>query len=76
MGRFKRKQARRLRKQRRQMCPACLDRDAVNLVGKPKVLGGFRLTGGCEVCGGHGEVTVAVLDGDKDYDPFVLRSVA
>lgn len=74
MGRFKRKQQRRLRKLQRQMCPACLDRDAVNLVGRPRNnKAGFRLTGGCEVCNGKGEVWTMVRDGDHDYDPFVVK---
>lgn len=76
MGRFKRKQARRLRRLRREMCPACLDRDAVNLIGRPRSHDGFRLTGGCEVCHGKGEVWVATLDGQNDYDPFVVRGAA
>ena len=73
MGRFKRKQVRRMRKLRREMCPACLDRDALNLVGRPRNDRGFRLTGGCEVCGGKGEVWAVTRDGDRDYDPFIVR---
>lgn len=61
------------RKQRRAQCPACLDRDAVNLIGRPRFLSGMKLTGGCEVCGGSGEVTEAELVGDFYKDKWVLR---
>lgn len=37
-------------------CPACLDRDALNLVGQPLFVDGVRRTAGCEVCGGKGRV--------------------
>ena len=45
-----------IRERRRNACPACLDRNALNLVGQPIALGGSRRTAGCEVCGGKGWV--------------------
>lgn len=62
-----------LRIQRRQLCPACLDRDAVNMVGMPRGLRGFRGTHGCEVCEGRGRVTYGYGRGDEWYDPWVVR---
>ena len=40
-------------------CPACLDRNALNLVGQPAFVNGVRLSAGCEVCGGKGRVDEA-----------------
>lgn len=37
-------------------CPACLDRNALNIVGRPAFINGVRLTAGCEICGGKGRV--------------------
>lgn len=62
-----------LRVQKRQVCPACLDRDAVNLTGRPRVIRGRRLTDGCEVCGGDPEVTLGWGRGEKPYDPWIVR---
>jgi hypothetical protein len=38
-------------------CPACLDRDALNIMGQPAFINGVRLSSGCEVCGGSGRIT-------------------
>lgn len=59
---------------RRVICPACLDRNAVNLVGRPIWLRGQKLTGGCELCNGSGEVTEGFLVGDFYQHPWVIRS--
>ena len=40
-------------------CSACLDRNALNIVGQPAFVDGARLTAGCEVCGGKGRIDVA-----------------
>ena len=40
-------------------CPACLDRNALNLVGQPAFVNGVRLTAGCEQCGGKGRIDEA-----------------
>lgn len=57
---------------RRAPCPACLDREALNLVGRPRWYHGFKLTGGCEVCHGDGEVWEAILVGDPTKDLWAL----
>lgn len=62
----------RLRVHRQRVCPACLDRDAVNLVGRPRFVRGRRLTLGCEVCGGEGEVTLGWFRGELPADPWVV----
>jgi hypothetical protein len=61
------------RKPRRTPCPACLDRNALNLVGRPLYNGGFRLTSGCEICLGQGEVTQAECSIDRPGELWVLR---
>lgn len=43
-------------RQRNVQCPACLDRNALNMVGRPAFVNGVRLSAGCEVCGGKGRV--------------------
>lgn len=54
-------------------CPACLDRNALNLVGQPAFVNGVRLTAGCEVCGGKGRVDVAErIDGWPRPDVWVV----
>lgn len=58
---------------RRTVCPACLDRNALNLVGRPIFLRGAKLTGGCEVCKGTGRVTEGIRVDDYYQDPWVLR---
>ena len=58
---------------RRVQCPACLDRNALNLVGRPIFIKGAKLTGGCEVCNGRGEVTECVLIDDYYKDPYVIK---
>jgi hypothetical protein len=45
--------------QKNVQCPACLDRNALNIVGQPAFVDGVRLTAGCEVCGGKGRVDMA-----------------
>jgi len=40
-------------------CPACLDRNALNIVGQPAFVDGARLSAGCEVCGGKGRIDQA-----------------
>lgn len=61
---------------RRAPCPACLDRGALNLLGRPIYVRGMKLTGGCELCQGSGEVAEGVLVGDPHEDPWVLRAAA
>lgn len=46
------------------ICPACLDRGAVNLLGKPIFVRGMKLTGGCELCDGNGEIVATTKSGD------------
>ena len=59
----------------RAICPACLDRGAVNLLGKPIFVRGMKLTGGCELCGGNGEVMLTTRTGDWPVgDAWVVRS--
>lgn len=55
------------KKFRRQQCPACLDRNALNLVGLPIFWQGMKLTGGCELCDGTGRVEVT--EKVEDYPP-------
>lgn len=58
------------------MCPACLDRNAVNLMGKPLFWRGMKLTGGCETCGGTGRVTTTEMIGDWPAgDPWIVKSL-
>lgn len=59
---------RRLRRIFRTICPACLDRNAVSLTGHPRWEKGMKLTGGCELCKGYGQIKAGVMDGDKPYD--------
>ncbi len=55
-------------------CPACLDRNALNLLGLPIFWRGQKLTGGCELCKGSGRVTEAELVGDwPPGEKWVLR---
>lgn len=63
----------RFTKLRRTVCPACLDRNAVNLVGRPIWHRGSKLTGGCEICQGKGQVTEAFMAGDFYQDAWVVR---
>ena len=54
-------------------CPACLDRNALNLVGQPAFVNGVRLSAGCEICGGKGRVDTAERVGDwPPGDPWVV----
>jgi hypothetical protein len=46
----------RFKARRRASCPACLDRDALNPLGRPAFRNGVRLTAGCQVCEGKGYV--------------------
>jgi len=41
-------------KRKTELCPSCLDRDAINLLGQPRYSRGAALTNGCEECGGTG----------------------
>ncbi len=59
---------------RRTVCPACLDRNAVNLLGRPIWWRGQKLTGGCEICNGKGEITEGIRVDDFYKDPWVVRS--
>ena len=63
------------KKLRKVQCPACLDRNALGPVGRPLFVRGVKLSGGCEICGGKGEVTEGILVGDYYQDPWVLKSV-
>ena len=45
-----------IKERRRNACPACLDRNALNLVGRPLFIGEVNLAGGCGVCEGRGYV--------------------
>ncbi len=54
-------------------CPACLDRNALNLVGQPAFVNGVRLSAGCEVCGGKGRVDEAErINSWPTYDAWVV----
>lgn len=54
-------------------CPACLDRNALNIIGQPAFVNGVRLSAGCEVCGGKGRIDQAErIDGWPRPDRWVV----
>lgn len=56
-------------------CPACLDRNALNLVGRPLFVNGVRLSAGCEECDGKGRVhLVERINGWPKPDLWVRRT--
>lgn len=62
------------RNRRRTLCPACLDRNALTLDGRPAYFEGMKLTWGCETCKGSGAVTAAELIGGWPIgDLWILR---
>jgi len=64
----------RFKRLRKTVCPACLDRNALNIVGRPVFIRGSKLTGGCELCNGSGQVTEGFLvDGWPKDDAWVVR---
>jgi hypothetical protein len=58
-------------KRKTMMCLSCLDRDAVNLVGKPRFEDGVPLTFGCEECGGTGRTE---LPDHHRSDPYSRKT--
>lgn len=45
-----------IRERRRNACPACLDRHALNLIGRPLFVDEVSQSAGCGVCDGKGYV--------------------
>ena len=57
-------------------CPACLDRNALTLIGRPLFVQGMKLSAGCEICGGTGRVVECLMTGDVPwYDKWVVRTM-
>jgi hypothetical protein len=54
-------------KRREGFCLSCLDRDAINLLGRPRYVRGVPLTYGCEECGGKGRI---ILPDHHRADPY------
>ena len=64
-------QRRGFQSRRWRVCPACLDRDAIACCpDRPRVYNGVKLTYGCEVCAGRGEIPVL---GKEQRDPYDLN---